>query len=87
MTISARIIPAHRRVYEFIVAYKRQHDGNAPTMQEIGDACFLGKTTVFFHLQQLEKHGLIRRPEPKLGNRYCQKIEIVGGHWNLKESQ
>ena len=84
MTNSARIIPAHRRVYEFIVAYKQAHDGNSPTIREIGAACGISSTSVVVYwLQRLQRDGLIHRPEPQIGNRYASKIELVGGQWGL----
>jgi SOS-response transcriptional repressor LexA len=70
------------RVYEFIVTYKRGHDGNSPTFREIMEGCAITSTSmVLYYLTGLEKRGLIRRPEPEIGNRNATKIEIVGGQW------
>ncbi|MCX6006746.1 MAG: hypothetical protein NTZ34_05735 [Chloroflexi bacterium] len=38
-----------------------------------------------YYLNGLEKRGLIRRPEPPIGNRNATKIEIVGGQWIKEE--
>lgn len=72
------------RVYQFIVNYKRRHDGNSPTFREIMEGCTITSTSmVLYYLTGLEKRGLIRRPEPVFGNRNATKIEIVGGRWLL----
>lgn len=82
LRFSAR--PAVERVYKFIVSYKKIHDGNSPTIREIGDACGISSTSVVVYwLIRLEDQGLIRRPEPPVGNRYATKIEVVGGEWRL----
>jgi hypothetical protein len=69
-------------VYDFILKYKRGHDGNSPTIREIGASCGINSTSqVLFYLHKLEKQGLIRRPEPLIGTRIATRIEIVGGLW------
>jgi SOS-response transcriptional repressor LexA len=76
--------PMVEKVYEFIVKFKGGHDGNSPTIREIGDACGISSTSVVVYwLIRLEDQGLIRRPEPPIGNRYACKIEVVGGEWVL----
>ena len=75
--------PAVERVYEYLVQYKSSHDGNAPTVREIGEACGISSTSVVHYwLIRLTNQGLIRRPEPKIGMRCSTQIEIVGGKWN-----
>lgn len=62
-------------VYLFVVRYKRQHDGNSPSVREIGRACHLPSTShVHYYLVRLEVEGRIRM----LGTR---SIEVVGGRW------
>jgi SOS-response transcriptional repressor LexA len=74
--------PTRTAVLFFIVKYKREHDGNSPTIREIMDDCKISSTSmVFWYLNQLENLGYIRRPEPKIGNRIAAKIEVVGGKW------
>jgi SOS-response transcriptional repressor LexA len=69
-------------VFDFIVAYKREHDGNSPTIREIMLACGISSTSmVVFYLNKLERRGIIRRPEPVFGARYANGIEVVGGKW------
>ena len=77
-----KVEPKWEQVYKFIVAYKRDHDGNSPTIREIQDECGISSTSVvFYYLNQLEARGLIRRPEPKIGSRYASRIEVIGGRW------
>jgi SOS-response transcriptional repressor LexA len=74
--------PMVEHVYDFIVSYKKSHDGNSPTIREIGEACGISSTSVVsYWLHRLESRGLIRRPEPTIGNRFATKIEVVGGKW------
>ena len=71
-------------VYNSIIAYKRAHDGNSPTFREIMEDCGISSTSVvLYYLNKLEQRGLIRRPEPPIGNRNATKIEVVGGKWGL----
>jgi SOS-response transcriptional repressor LexA len=79
-------LPVVQQVYDFIVEYKREHDGNSPTIREIGDACKITSTSVVIYwLIRLENQGFIRRPEPAMGNRYAAKIEVIGGKWRIEE--
>lgn len=51
-----------REVYDFIRAYKIEHAGTAPSVEEIGIACTIGsKNTVIYYLCYLERDGLIKR--------------------------
>ena len=69
-------------VYEFIVTYKREHDGNSPTIRTIGEACGISSTSVVHNLLvRLAMRGWIRRPEPRIGTRYAENIEVIGGKW------
>ncbi len=64
------------RIYEFIVHYKREHDGLAPAITEIAEGCYLSVSTVKYHLFMLEREDRIR-----LDGR--RRIEVVGGKWDL----
>ena len=67
-------------VYKFIVKFKRDHDGVAPTIQEICDELrWASKNTGAHALDILEERGLIR-----LGNG-ARMIEVIGGSWDVKE--
>lgn len=52
-----------RAVYAFILAYKAAHDGNAPTMKEIGLAVVGTPATSLasFYLDHLESRKMIER--------------------------
>jgi hypothetical protein len=79
-------IPTCERIYRFLKLHKSEHDGNSPTFREIMQGCGIPSTSmVLFYLNKLERQGLIRRPEPKVGNRFAGRIEIVGGHWDYTE--
>lgn len=77
--------PTHRHysadeIYNFIVTYKREHDGCSPAIREIQEALDIVSTsTVHHHLRQLEKKGFVRLDEDK-----SRSIQIVGGHWSLE---
>lgn len=45
-------------ILSFMDEYRREH-GNAPTMQEIADGVGLNRSTVYQHLKNMEKSGLI----------------------------
>ena len=73
----ARLSANDAKVLAFIVGFKRQHDGLAPTMSEIADACaFSTNSLVSFYLTRLEGQRLIRRHEGRAAG-----IEVVGGRW------
>lgn len=61
-------------VFRAILSHKQQHDGNSPTLQAICDATGLySKTTVIYHLDSLQRRGLLRAHSPR--------IETTGGQW------
>lgn len=66
------------RVYHFIIAYKGEHDGNSPTVREIGNAVDgISTSRTDYLLGVLVGDGLI-----ELGNkRRTRSIRVVGGHW------
>ena len=70
--------PTARKVYDAIVAHKRDNDGCAPTIRQIQEACHIASTSgVVHHLDRLALLGLI---ESDFGAR---NIRVVGGHWTL----
>ena len=61
-------------IYQYIIDYKRNHDGNSPTRQEIKTYCGISSTSVVqYRLHKLEAKGLIT----VAGGR----ISVVGGLW------
>ncbi len=70
--------PRALQVLDFICAYKRRHDGNSPSIRQIGDSCSIPSTsTAWYYLDQLEKSGKI-----KSGKSSSRSIEVLGGHWS-----
>ncbi len=66
------------QVFNFIVDFKRDHDGLSPMWQEIADAMQISKATVRYHLQQLQIEGRVR-----LFKRHG--ITIEGGTWDIDD--
>jgi hypothetical protein len=64
-------------VFEFLVRYKREHDGNSPTVREIAAGCNVSLGTVYYHLTRLELDHRIS----VMGDRR-RNIEIKGGNWD-----
>lgn len=50
------------QVYEFIVTYIHEHATN-PSLREIADACYIGRSTTYRFLDKLEAQGrIVREP-------------------------
>ena len=70
-----------RKVLRFIVDFKREHDGNSPTLREIGAGCGISSTSVVVHLlKRLEKIGKIEIS----GDNEARSIVVVGGKWTFE---
>lgn len=65
---------------QFIIKYKSEHNGNSPSVPEIGDACEIAISSVFYHLNIMVKEGVIRRDGGGVRN-----IEVIGGEWSLQK--
>ncbi len=67
-------------IFDFIVAYKIQNDGQSPTYREIMESCHLSSTSlVAYYLSRLVKAGKIAM------NYYgTRSIRVPGGSWNYK---
>jgi repressor LexA len=52
--------PMTEIVYAFIRLYLDRH-GYAPSLRDISTSCYLGRSTVIHHLDQLEAQGRISR--------------------------
>jgi SOS-response transcriptional repressor LexA len=64
-------------ILDYIIAYKKKHDGNSPTFRNIMQACGISSLShVQYILIQLEEQGLIR-----LAVSNAKAIEVVGGRW------
>jgi SOS-response transcriptional repressor LexA len=71
------------KVFEFIVDFKKDHDGNSPTVREIAKKCKISSiSTVSFILDELDESGKIKL----LNNGQSRQIHVVGGSWTLNPS-
>jgi SOS-response transcriptional repressor LexA len=72
------LTPRQQKIYDFIVAFKREHDGNAPTIREIARAAgYKTTSTTNYHLQMLERLGKISfQAEGR-----SRMIVVIGGEW------
>lgn len=64
-------------IFEFIINYKRENDGCAPSFDDIVDGTGYSKSTVSHHVGQLEKYGFLRTGGYKM-------IAITGGKWMVQ---
>jgi SOS-response transcriptional repressor LexA len=72
--------PLWESVMDFIIRFKSEHDGVAPSVQEICDACGLqSKSHADYILTRLEDEGRIRRNEKE-----ARMIMVPGGQWTLR---
>ena len=70
-------------VLAFVVKFKQEHCGDSPTMEEIAAGVgVVSRSTVFMHLQSLERHGLITRPRGD-----ARRIGIPGAVWTPPQTQ
>lgn len=65
------------KVFDIIVAYKRTHNGNSPSIREIGEAMGIGSTSLIFtYLTHLREEGRIEY-DPVIS----RSITVVGSEW------
>lgn len=76
MGISTSTQTTRDLVFDFVVRYKQDHDGNSPSTREIAEACCITLSAVRYHLTRLEIDHLIHTSGKPRRN-----IEIVGGTW------
>lgn len=82
MTITTQVANQAYRVYSYILSYKKEHDGNSPSIREICSACEISSTSVArYYLNVLEKHGLIR-VDPNMS----RMISVTGGEWRFNHA-
>ncbi len=79
MTVMRIGVERRRLIIDFLIEYKKSHDGCSPTIRQITDAVGLkSHTTTWAHLRTLEKEGAVKcgkRGKP------CS-IELAGGLWS-----
>lgn len=69
------------RIFDFIVAHKRAHDGIPPTIRQICQACGISSSSmVQLYLRKLQDEGKIRLGEGSS----ARSIIVVGGRWELR---
>ncbi len=67
-------------VFNFIVQFKRDHDGNSPSIREIQQGCRISSTSmVEFYLDCLVDDGRISMAD----HFKSRMISVTGGEWNL----
>lgn len=72
-------------VFGFIVAYKRDHDGNSPSVREIMAACDYHSTgTMHYTLRRLAQIGVIELSGVRGTTR---QIAVVGGAWTWTQPE
>lgn len=73
------------RVFDFIIAFKKENDGVAPALAEIRDACGISsKSVAKTRVAELENAGFVVRI--KCGEKYSARgIKVIGGEWTYKE--
>lgn len=65
MTLTLKLTERQQEVLDFIVAFK-QHNGFCPSVQEIGQALFIGKSTAHRYLVTLQEKGYIQMTHKKI---------------------
>lgn len=75
---------SREKILAFIIRYKKQHDGNSPTLREIMDACDISSTSVAsYALRNLVDEGRIRLS----CDGAARRMEVVGGRWVYEATQ
>jgi SOS-response transcriptional repressor LexA len=66
-----------QQIYNFIVKFKEENDGNSPTHRDIMEAIGISSLSVaHYHIQKLVEQGLITTDEQG-------QISVIGGKWVL----
>jgi len=74
-----KFTPVHSSVYDFIVKFKTDHDGVAPSVLEIGKACGITSTSAVRHvLNSLDLFGMIKCD---YGKGKSRMISVPGARW------
>jgi DNA-binding MarR family transcriptional regulator len=67
------------QIYQYIVEYKRTHNGNSPSVRELSVSFNLSTSVIHDHLARLEAIGLIERG----AKGESRMINVVGSKWVL----
>src|SRR5688500_17655062 len=75
--LTPALTPLRQKIYKYIVKFKLGHNGNSPSIRDIGTAFGMHTSVVRYHLGRLESIGLIEcgaKGESRM-------INVVGGAW------
>ena len=78
------IHPRSTDILKVIIDYKLNHDGLAPSTQEIinlNSTKITSSSMVVYYLDRLELAGLIRQLRDSRGHRVARGIVVVNGRW------
>lgn len=65
-------------IFQFVMQYKKEHDGNSPSMREIVEGCGFDNVSVVYNgVKRLVQRGKFKDPV----YRRSRGIEVVGGRW------
>jgi len=69
------------RIFDYIVQYKRENDGNSPSLRDLVADCEAGGTSAArYHVMKLEKQGKINIPAAGRP----RSIRVTGGRWTYE---
>jgi SOS-response transcriptional repressor LexA len=69
-----------QKIFDWIVKYKREHDGNSPSLREMMRACGIVSTsTMTSRIDEMEAQGLIALA----GRGKSRCIVVIGGEWRF----
>lgn len=66
-------------IYDMIVQYKIDNNGNSPTLLDVQTATGLSRTGAHHALARLTRHGLLEKPDRQGDN--TRRIMVPGGVW------
>jgi repressor LexA len=73
MTTRVPLTRRQRQILDFFARYTREH-GLSPTLEEVAQEFELNKVTIFGHVAELERKGVLERAQPGIS----RGIRIVG---------
>jgi len=83
MNNKGKLTGCTKEVFDFIIHFKENSNGNSPTLREIAWNTSLTSTSfVKYHLDKLEELGLIT-----VNPKQARGIEVVGGKWTYQEGE
>ncbi len=74
------MLSSEEDVFEYLKKYKVDHGGVSPSYDEIAKDLGLGKTTVRYHLENLEEKGKIRIIA-------IRSIQVLGETYSIPEEE